>query len=112
MFDISKDAAITTDEQLNLFEDIKREFPQVPIIRILNKVDLLSEQEITRSKDTFKTEFQISTKEGIGIDNLISFLEDKTIKIVKTAEKFKESQKIAIAEEFLSHKEEEIDYEF
>ena len=112
MFDISKDAAITLEEQLNLFEDIKREFPQVPIIRVLNKVDLLSEEKVIRSEDIFKTEFQISTKEGIGINNLISFLEEETIKIVKTSEKFKESQKLRISEEFLPKKEEEIDYEF
>lgn len=112
MFDISKDAAISPEEQLNLLEDIEKEFLDVPIIRILNKVDLLSEEEIEQSKEAFKTEFHISTKDAIGIGPLISFLEEETIKIVKTSEKFKESQKIVISEEFLPPNEEEIDYEF
>ena len=112
LFDISKDAAITLEEQLNLFEDIEREFHKVPIIKVLNKIDLLSEEEIERSKTVFETEFHISTKELIGLNPLISILEEKIIEIVKTAEKFKESQKIIIAEEFLPPNEEEIDYEF
>lgn len=112
IFDISKDSTITPEEQLNLFSDIEKEFPDIPIIRILNKIDLLSEDEIERSKTIFKTEHHISTKNSTNLDSLISVLEKKIIQIVKTDEKFKETQKIVIAEEFLPPKEEEINYEF
>jgi len=112
IFDISKDAEITPEEQLSLFEDIEREFLNVPIIRILNKTDLLTEEQIEESKTRFGTEFHISTKDKKSLNSFISVLEEKTIHIVKTAEKFKESQKIKISEEFLPPDEEEINYEF
>ncbi|MHA1200766.1 MAG: NOG1 family protein [Candidatus Heimdallarchaeaceae archaeon] len=112
IFDISKDAEITPDEQLNLLEDIEKEFPEVPIIRILNKTDLLSEDEINKSRAIFETEFHITIKDVNSLNSLISVLEEKIINIVKTAEKFKESQKIVISEEFLPTNEEEINYEF
>jgi nucleolar GTP-binding protein len=112
LFDISKDAELTADEQLSLFEDIEKEFSDVPIIRVLNKIDLLSEKEIDESVLVFETEFNISTKYGSNIEELAEFLEEKIIHIVKTADKFKESHRITISEEFLPHKEGEIDYEF
>ncbi|TFG11083.1 GTP-binding protein [Candidatus Heimdallarchaeota archaeon] len=112
IFDISKDAELTFNEQMNLFEDIKTEFINVPIIKVLNKIDLLSKEEIDRSITVFGTDFHISTKEKINIDSLIKILEEKVINIVKTSEKFKELQKITISEEFLAYKEKKIDYEF
>lgn len=112
IFDISKDAELTANEQLNLFEDIRTEFPDVPIMKILNKIDLLSEEEIDRSITTFKTEFHISTKDRNNLDSLIEALEAKVIHIVKTADKFKKLQKLTISKEFLPLKEEEINYEF
>ncbi len=112
IFDISKDAVITPDEQLNLFEDIEKEFLNVPMIRVLNKIDLISEEEIKRSKALFGIEFFISMKSIESLEPLISELETRVINIVKTAEKFKESQKIIIAKEFLPPNEEEINYEF
>lgn len=112
IFDISKDATIKLEEQINLFEDIEKQFSNVPIIKVLNKIDILSEEEIEKGKSAFKTEFQISTKDTSSLNNLIFKLEEEIKNIIKTAEKFKESKKMIVSKEFLPIKEEEINYEF
>jgi nucleolar GTP-binding protein len=112
MFDASKDAAIPLNEQLNLFDEIKQEFLETPIVRVLNKIDLFTEDEkqtITRDLDI---KYQISLKSKTGINELVEALEEKTREILKESEKFKEAFNISISEEYLPFdKDKEIDYE-
>jgi len=112
MFDISKDATISLEEQFNLFEDIEREFPNVPIIRVLNKIDLLSEEEITEGKSNLKTQFQITMMDVKSLKPLIEEIENIVKSSVLQTEKFKEILKLTISDEFLQPEEEKIDYKF
>ncbi len=107
MCDASKDAAITPKEQLNLLEDISKEFGDIPIIRVLNKIDILSEDQISRAKEAFSSQFQISLKEAYDLGDLISELDEIINESIKTKEKFKEFYKVSISDEFLPIQEEE-----
>jgi len=112
MFDISKDAAISIKEQMNLIDEIEREFPDTPILRVLNKTDLIAEEEIMNISRDLDIEFQISLKNKMGINKLIEKLELVTRKIIKEAEKFKQTFSISISDEFLLVDEDkETDYE-
>jgi nucleolar GTP-binding protein len=111
MFDISKDATISLEEQFNLFEDIEKEFPNVPIIRVLNKTDLLSEKEIIEGKSNLETQFQITIKDVKSLKPLIEEIENVVKSTVLRSEKFKEILKLTISDEFLQP-EEEVDYKF
>lgn len=112
MFDVSNDAAISLNEQLNLFEEIKQEFPKTPIIKILNKIDLFTEEEKQRFTRELDIEYQISLKDKTGINELIDKLEEKIRKIIKESEKFKQAFDISISEEYLPFdKDKKIDYE-
>ncbi len=112
MFDISKDATISLEEQFNLFEDIEKEFPNVLIIRVLNKTDLLSEEEIIEGKKTLKTQFQITIKDVNSLQGLIEEIEAIVKNSILQTEKFKEILKLTVSKEFLQPVEEEINYEF
>lgn len=112
MFDISKDATISLEEQFNLFEDIEKEFPNVLIIRVLNKIDLLSEEEIIEGKKTLKTQFQITIKDVNSLQGLIEEIEAIVKNSVLQTEKFKEILKLTVSKEFLQPVDEEINYEF
>jgi nucleolar GTP-binding protein len=112
MFDISKDATISLEEQFNLFEDIEKEFPNVLIIRVLNKTDLLSEEEIIEGKKTLKTQFQITIKDVNSLQGLIEEIEAIVKNSVLQTEKFKEILKLTVSKEFLQPADEEINYEF
>jgi nucleolar GTP-binding protein len=112
MFDVSKDAAIPLDEQLNLIEEISSEFPDTPIIKVLNKIDLITDKKKEVISRDLQIEFQISLKNKTGIKELAEELEEMTKKIIKEDEKFRKAFDIAISEEFLPvDKDEEIDYE-
>ena len=111
MFDTSKDAAISPKEQLNLLEDISKEFGNTPIIRVLNKIDILSEDQISQAKEVFNSQFQISLKNADDLGDLIAELDKIVNETIKTKEKFKEFYKVSISDEFLPSKEEE-DYDY
>jgi nucleolar GTP-binding protein len=112
MFDVSKDAAIPLNEQLNLIEEITNEFPDTPIVKVLNKIDLISEKEKEKISRDLQIEFQISLKNKMGIKELAEKLEKMTKKIIKESEKFRQAFDITISEEYLPvDKNEEIDYE-
>ena len=112
MFDTSKDTTISLQEQLNLFEDIEGEFPNTLIIRVLNKIDLLTEDEIIEYKKTLETQFEISIKDDNSLQPLIEDLEATVKDSVLKTEKFKEILKLTISKEFLPTDEDEINYRF
>lgn len=111
MFDASKDAAITPKEQLNLLEDISKEFRDTPTIRVLNKIDIMSENQILKAKEAFSSQFQISLKKADDLGDLVTKLDEIVNETIKTKEKFKEFYKVSISDEFLPSKEEE-DYDY
>ena len=111
MFDYSKDAELPAKEQIHLLEDISNEFSDNPTIRVLNKVDLLTDEQITKAKNEFKTEFHISTLEGKGLEGLLEALKTMVLNMLETKEKFKDVAKMPISEEFLFQEEEDFSYD-
>ncbi|MCG3216014.1 MAG: 50S ribosome-binding GTPase [Candidatus Heimdallarchaeota archaeon] len=112
MYDVSKNAAITPREQMNLLEDISKEFSDIQTIKILNKVDILSKEQILEAKETFSTQYDISLKNE---DSLLDFrteLKKQVRQIIKNKEKFKEFFKVRISDEFLPQEEIEEEYEY
>ena len=107
MFDVSKDAELSVDEQISLLEDISKEFSDNPTIRVLNKIDLLTQEQINQATEKLDIGFQISTKDEIGLSKLVEKLREVILKITETKEKFKDSVQLSIAEEFLPQKEDE-----
>lgn len=111
MFDYSKDAELSAKEQNNLLEDISNEFSDNPTIRVLNKVDLLTDVQITKAKTESNTEFHISTLEGKGLEGLVKALNTMVLTMLETKEKFKDVAKLSISEEFLLQEEEDFSYD-
>ncbi len=110
MFDMSSDTTITLDEQIHLLEDIRKEFLNAPTIKVLNKIDILSEKDRVNAQKLFEEHFQISLKDKKGLEQLIIELEKNINQIIKEEEKFREFFNLTIADEFIS-KEEEINYD-
>lgn len=110
MFDMSSDTTISLDEQINLLEDIRKEFLNTPTIKVLNKIDILTEKDRTHAQKLFEKHIQVSLKDKRGLDQLINELERRTNQIIKEEEKFREFLSLTIADEYIS-KEEEIDYD-
>ncbi len=111
MFDYSKKAELSAKEQNNLLEDISNEFSDNPTIRVLNKVDLLTDEQIKEAKAEFKTEYHVSTMEGKGLEELVEALKTMVLTMLKTKEKFKDVAKLSISEEFLLQEEEDFSYD-
>ncbi|MHA1708098.1 MAG: NOG1 family protein [Candidatus Heimdallarchaeaceae archaeon] len=111
LFDASKDAAISLTEQNNLLGDILDKFHNVPLIKALNKIDMLSEREIKDTKKIINPEHLISTKNTKTLEPLICELEKRVKIILKKNYKFKDYFQFKIAEEFLPIEENStIDY--
>ena len=109
MFDMSSDTTISLDEQIHLLEDIRKEFPDTPTLKVLNKIDILSEKDRTRAEKLFEKHLQISLQDKIGLEELIIELKKEVNKILKK-EKFKEFLSLTISDEYMS-KEDAIDYD-
>ncbi|MHA1302399.1 MAG: NOG1 family protein [Candidatus Heimdallarchaeaceae archaeon] len=107
MFDFTKDATLKPEEQISLLNDIKEEFKEVPIIRVLNKIDLLSEKELEQASKLFKPDFVLSAQEKKNTEPFIERLEKEILKLWRTNEKFKGASEIVIDEEYLPEEEEE-----
>lgn len=106
LFDYSKDAELSIEEQNHLLEDISKEFTDNPTIRVLNKVDILSNDQIAQANEAFHTEFQISTLKEEGLEGLVEKLKVLTLNLLKTKDKFKDVAKLSISKEFL-HQEDD-----
>ncbi len=111
MFDYSKNSELSAKEQNHLLEDISNEFCDTPTIRVLNKVDLLTNEEITKAKAEFNTEFHMSTLEDKGLEGLVEALKTMVLTMLETKEKFKDVAKLSISEEFLPQEEEDFSYD-
>jgi nucleolar GTP-binding protein len=111
MFDCSKDAELPVKEQYHLLEDISNEFSDNPTLRVLNKVDLLTDEQITKAKTELNTEFHTSTMECKGLEELVEALKTTVLTMLKTKDKFKDIAKLSISEEFLLQEEEDFSYD-
>lgn len=111
MFDYSKDAELSAKEQNHLLEDISHEFSENPTIRVLNKVDLLTDEQIIEAKAEFNTEFNTSTLECKGLEGLVETMKTMVLTMLETKEKFKDVAKLSISEEYLLQEEEDFSYD-
>ncbi len=64
----------------NEIEKIKNRYPQKPLIIVANKIDTLSEKEITKLKSQIKNVHLLSAKKGVGVEKL----QDKLLEFVNT----------------------------
>ncbi len=74
IFDPSETCGYTFDSQQNLLEEIQKSFPDIPIITVANKTDILHKPDIGIS---------ISALKGTGIDELRETLLAKVDEILK-----------------------------
>ncbi len=112
MFDTTKDAELSLEEQMNLAEDIKKEFKDIILIRVLNKIDLLEEKEISLLKMKLNTDYELSTMRE---ETLVAFkkvLDELLIKLVKSNKKFESEYKIEIAKEYEEVEEDLDNYDY
>lgn len=66
----STGGAFQLDEIVLEYEKLKNKYPQKPILLVINKVDLLSDTQISAIQSTIPTCILISAKNKIGIDEL------------------------------------------
>jgi nucleolar GTP-binding protein len=78
LFDPTEESPLKMDQQLNLFNEIKETFPEIPILAFLNKKDILSEEQLqTAEKIVGKLE-RIAT-----IENNVEQLEKIILAIIE-----------------------------
>lgn len=70
--DPSESSGYTLDEQFSLFNDIKSEFSETPILVVLNKIDISSKENVDRCERFFgKSLLKMIAKDGIGINAVL-----------------------------------------
>ena len=91
LFDISKNAISSIEEQTNLLNEIIEFYPAAEFIIALTKNDLISENEVEnftqriRDSKIIESEsqiFSISTKTKNGVPNLTDYIERKLLRII------------------------------
>ncbi|AMM54819.1 NOG1 family protein [Pyrococcus kukulkanii] len=74
IFDPSEYCGFPIEEQMHLFEEIYNEFKEFPFIVVLNKVDVASEEQISRVEEFIRSmglePLKISAMKGIGIEKV------------------------------------------
>ena len=112
MFDGSQNASLSISEQLNLLEDIEKEFGKVRIIRVLNKIDLLDMKQREKLRKELGVEYSISTKTHEGLPSFIQRIEERIMRLIRSDSKFQYLHKLEIAEEFRIDKQESFSYKY
>ena len=81
LIDPSETCGFPIDEQINLYHEIRRTFPTIPLIPVLNKVDIASKKQINYVVELIpEIKFHIIAESGKGIDELMKYaLEQVTI---------------------------------
>ncbi len=78
IIDPSETCGFPIDDQINLYNEIRRTFPTIPIIPILNKIDLASDIQITRIKEKIpEIKFEIIAEKGYGVNELMKYALDQ-----------------------------------
>jgi nucleolar GTP-binding protein len=73
LFDPTEICGYTLDAQLNVFNEIKQLFKDTPTLIILNKIDVLTKEQLSRTKQMMPSDsaiVEISALTGQGIDTL------------------------------------------
>ncbi|WP_456368698.1 NOG1 family protein [Thermococcus sp.] len=74
VFDPSEYCGFPIEEQMHLFEEIYKEFGELPFIVVLNKVDIAEDEKVRLIEDFVRskglTPLRISALEGKGLDEL------------------------------------------
>ncbi len=73
MMDASGTCGWSFEEQINLHQEIHRSFPFVPIILVLNKIDITPSDMLDFARKRFPAIREIIASAGIGVDELIRF---------------------------------------
>lgn len=72
IIDPSESSGYTLDEQFSLFNDIRSEFSETPILVVLNKIDISPKENVDRCERFFGVSLlKIIAKDGIGTDMVI-----------------------------------------
>lgn len=72
IIDPSESSGYTLEEQFSLFNDIKNEFGSVPILVVLNKIDISSKENIDRCEQFFGSPLlKMIARNGVGVNFVI-----------------------------------------
>ncbi|MEM3465157.1 MAG: hypothetical protein QW566_01670 [Candidatus Jordarchaeales archaeon] len=72
------------EEQASLLEEVKKLMPGgVPIVTVINKVDLASQENLLLAKGIFKDAIEVIAIEGVGIKETI----EKVVKAIRAGRK-------------------------
>ncbi|MFX0068677.1 MAG: NOG1 family protein, partial [Candidatus Hodarchaeota archaeon] len=71
IIDPSETSGYPIDSQLSLFHEIKTTFDKIPIISVINKIDLASHQQIQKVKERMRGISEMVATKGIGIRELL-----------------------------------------
>jgi nucleolar GTP-binding protein len=99
LFDPTKEAPLTIEQQLNLFNEIKEIFPEITIYSFLNKIDVLNENDLKEVQMIIGEQSTIAT-----IEENVNQLE---IIIQEIIEKIPE-KKQPYQQEYKEHRDESI----
>lgn len=78
IIDPSETCGFPINDQINLYNEIKRTFPTIPIIPVLNKIDLASASQISSIKEKIpEIKFEIIAEKGQGVPELMKFALDQ-----------------------------------
>ncbi len=71
VFDPSETCGYPLNSQVNLFKEIIHQFKEVPMVKVLNKVDLASEKQITLAKDALGEDVaEVSALKNRGVEDV------------------------------------------
>jgi nucleolar GTP-binding protein len=71
MFDPSETCGYSFTHQLNLYNELKKEFTHIPFIKVLNKVDLADSATIERARKLLgDNSFETVAKDGLGVQEV------------------------------------------
>jgi len=70
VIDPSETSGYPIDDQLSLFHEIKTTFDKIPIIPVINKIDLASDEQIQNVRERMRDISEMVATKGIGIREL------------------------------------------
>ena len=77
MVDPSEACGWPLQEQIALYEDIRRMFPLVPMPVVFNKIDITPPDRLDIAREKFPDAFEIVALQGIGVDKLLQAAVDE-----------------------------------
>lgn len=71
IIDPSEACGWSLDDQINLYREVRRMFPILPILVALNKMDIAPEDKIDLARKQFPEAYEIIATEGTGVQELL-----------------------------------------